>query len=146
MVRAKIFGLAGAAALLSTSTLAADLPPPLPPPVYRAPLVVETGGWYIRGDVGVGHQEFRSFDFTHLNAAEVGPWPPSWRIHMKDIKDTAFVGFGLGYQWNNWLRADITGEYRISSKGKALGAYDFPFSTPPGTGFDNYDFDHQATV
>ncbi len=71
MVSAKIFGLAGAAALLSTATLAADLPPP--PPVYSAPVVVETGGWYLRGDVGIGIQSYKSFDFTQTNVAAYGP-------------------------------------------------------------------------
>ena len=52
MVRAKILTLAGAAALVSTASLAADLPPPLLPPP-PAPVVV-TGGWYLRGDIGLG--------------------------------------------------------------------------------------------
>jgi opacity protein-like surface antigen len=63
MARAKIIALAGAAALLSTSAFAADLPPPppLPPPV--APIAVATGGWYLRGDVGVGFQRFSDYNF-----------------------------------------------------------------------------------
>jgi opacity protein-like surface antigen len=145
MARAKIFTLAGAAALLSTAAMAADLPP-LPPPVYRPPVVVETGGFYILGFVGVSEQRFDQFQFTHLNPGDVGPWPPSWRIDQKDLKDTAFVGFGIGYQWNNWFRIDFTGEHRTSSKGKAIGSYDFPWSNPPGRGFDVFDFDHQASV
>ena len=48
-------------------TLAADLPPPLPPPVYRPPVAVETGGWYLRGDVGIGMQQFLSFDIHQTN-------------------------------------------------------------------------------
>jgi opacity protein-like surface antigen len=85
MARARIIALAGAAALLSTSAFAADLPPPppLPPPV--APIAVATGGWYLRGDVNVGFQRFSDFNFTHLNAGQVGPWPASWRIDQKDI-------------------------------------------------------------
>jgi opacity protein-like surface antigen len=145
MVSAKIFGLAGVAALLSTATLAADLPPPLPPPVYRAPVACcETSGWYLRGDVGVGAQNFRSFDFKQTNAASGAVWPASWRIDQKDIKDTFFVGAGLGYQWNNWLRFDFTGEYRAAVKFKAVGSYtEF---CPSGRCFDLYDGDHQATV
>src|SRR5262245_10518690 len=130
MVRGKILGLAGAAALLSTvtllstATLAADLPPPLPPPVYRPPPVVDCcGGWYLRADVGVGFQRFKEFQFHQTNIAPGVVWPASWRIDERDIKDTAFVGFGIGYQWNNWLRFDFTGEYRMSSKFKALGSF-----------------------
>ena len=34
------------------------------------------GGWYLRGDVGVGMQSFADFDFTQTNSAFV--WPSSW--------------------------------------------------------------------
>jgi opacity protein-like surface antigen len=148
MVRATIFGLAGAAALLNSAALAADLPPPLPPPVYRAPPPVEccNSGWYLRGDVGVGMQQFSDFQFTQTNLATSGPWPATWRIDQKDIKDTAFVGFGIGYAWNNWARFDVTAEYRMSSKFKAVGSYvNFP-NPALGRASDFYDGDHQATV
>jgi opacity protein-like surface antigen len=138
MVSAKIFGLAGAAALLSTATLAADLPPL--PPVYRAPVIVEAGGWYLRGDVGIGIQSYESFDYTQTN---VGPvWPATWRIDVKDIKDTYFIGGGIGYQWNNWLRFDFTGEYRADIKFKAVGSY----FNGIDRAFDYYDGDHSAVV
>ena len=61
----KMLALAGAATLVSTAVLAADLPPA--PPLYATP--VETSGWYLRGDVGVGAQRFKSFDFHQTNAA-----------------------------------------------------------------------------
>jgi opacity protein-like surface antigen len=145
MVRVTILGLAGAAALLSTATLAADLPPPLPPPVYRAPAVVETGGFYLRADVGVGWQRFKEFQFNQTNIASGAVWPASWRIEQRDIKDTFFVGGGIGYAWNNWLRFDFTGEYRASTKFKALGS--FTEFCPGGVRcFDLYDGDHQASV
>jgi opacity protein-like surface antigen len=144
MVRATIFGLAGAATLLSTAALAADLPPPLPPPVYRAPVVVETGGWYLRGDVGVGQQRFSDFDFTQTNFAGGFVWPASWRIDQKDMKSATFVGFGIGYAWSSWLRFDFTGEYRGNSVFKALGSYsEF---CPTGRCFDLYDGNHSAWV
>ena len=98
----------------------------------------------------MGFQNFRNFQHTHLNPGEVGPWPDSWRIDQKDIKDTAIVGFGIGYQWNNWFRVDFTGEYRTSSKGKVVGSYDASFTDffgfHPGRGFDIFDFDHKAAV
>ena len=145
MVRAKILGLAGATALLSTAALAADLPPPLPPPMYQPqPVAVITGGWYLRGDVGIGMQKYKSFDFTQTNAGSGAVWPASWRIDLKDIKDAPFVGFGIGYSWNNWLRFDFTGEYRADVKFKAVGSYtEFCDS---GRCFDAYDGDHQVSV
>jgi opacity protein-like surface antigen len=147
MVRATIFGLAGAAVLLSTAAVAADLPPPLPQPMYQPPppVICCNSGWYLRGDVGVGMQSFKSFDFTQTNVASGAVWPASWRIDQKDIKDTAMVGFGIGYAWNNWARFDITGEYRMSSKFKAVGSFT-EFCNGGVRCFDAFDGDHQAAV
>jgi opacity protein-like surface antigen len=140
----KMFALVGASALASTAALAADLAAPQPQYVQPAP---EVGGWYLRGDVGVGAQNFKSYDFTQTNAASGALWPASWQINQKDIKDAAFIGLGLGYQWNSWLRFDVTGEYRADVKFKAVGSYagaaDF---CGGGTCFDVYDGDHQASV
>jgi opacity protein-like surface antigen len=143
MGAAKILALAGATAMMSSAALAADFPPPLPPPtMVSAP--VETSGWYLRGDVGVGAQDFKSFDFHQTNAGSGAVWPASWRIDQKDIKDVAFVGFGIGYQFNNWLRFDATAEYRTDVKFKAVGSYtEF---CPSGRCFDVYDGDHRAIV
>ena len=38
-------------------------------------------------------------------------------------EERAFIGFGVGYAWNNWLRFDATGEYRSKVKFKVLGSY-----------------------
>jgi opacity protein-like surface antigen len=137
--------LAGAAAfVMIPGAFAADIGPLAPPamPRVQAPVDDFASGWYLRGDVGVGRQQFESFDFTQTNTAFV--WPASWRIDQKDIKDTTFVAFGIGYQWNNWMRVDVTGEYRTSSKGKAIGS--FTEFCPGGRCFDVYDFDHQSSV
>jgi opacity protein-like surface antigen len=151
MARAKVLGLAGAAALLSTSTFAADLPPPLPPPVVAPmPVAAAASGWYLRGDVGVGMQKFNNFQFTQTNPAPFVVWPSDWQIQVHDIKDTTIIGFGIGYQWCNWLRFDFTGERRSDVKVKALGTYTnfnnqfFPSLTPLAS--DHYDLDHSAVV
>src|SRR5262245_49466965 len=120
--------VAGATVLVSTAALAADFPSPMPPPMpyVAAPAPVETGGWYLRGDIGLGSQNFKSFDFTQTNPG-AAVWPATWRIDVKDIKDTFFIGGGIGYQWNNWLRFDVTGELRADVKFKAVGSYvNFP--------------------
>jgi opacity protein-like surface antigen len=134
--------IAAAALVTTTAAMAADLPPIMPMQV-KAPMVTEDfGGWYLRGDVGVGSQKYENYSHHQTNSAFV--WPASWRIDQTDIKDAAFVSFGVGYQFNNFLRADVTGEYRASSKGKAIGSYtEF---CPGGRCFDVYDFDHQASV
>jgi len=72
MVSVKSFIPAAAAALISTATFAADLPPP-PPVAYQPPPppCCEVSGWYLRGDVGVGFQNFKSFDHDQTNPAFV---------------------------------------------------------------------------
>ena len=121
MVSVKVIVAAGAAALISSAACAADLPMPPPMVAYPpAPAPVETG-WYLRGDVGVGMQSFGSFDHSQTNAAFV--WPASWSIVQQDIQDTALAGFGIGYEVNNWLRFDVTGEYRTKAMFKATGSY-----------------------
>jgi opacity protein-like surface antigen len=134
--------LAGASALLTTAATAADFPPAIPQPQYvQAPPVV--GGWYLRGDVGVGIQNFTDFPHTQTNDAFV--WPASWRIDQKDMKSAAFVGFGIGYSWNNWLRFDVTGEYRSKVPFKVLGSYT-EFCPAGARCFDLYDGNHSAVV
>ena len=63
----KVALFAGAAfAAAFTSANAADLGPIMQAPRTIAPVQVEelTGGWYLRGDIGVGVQGFKDFDFT----------------------------------------------------------------------------------
>lgn len=134
----KMLAFAGAATALITTTaaIAADFPV-APQPQMRAP--VESSGWYLRGDVGIGNQSFKSFDFTQTAG---GPWPETWRIDQKDLKDTFFFAAGIGYAWNNWLRFDITGEYRADVKWKAVGSY----FNGTDRAFDVYDGDHAAAV
>ena len=137
----KMLALVGATALASTTALAADFPAPMPPqPQYVQAPPPDTGGWYLRGDVGVGRQTFTTFDHFQSNQAFV--WPASWRIDQSGIADTTFVGFGAGYAWNSWFRFDVTGEYRAKSRFKVLGSYtEF---CPGGRCFDLYDGDHAA--
>jgi opacity protein-like surface antigen len=92
-----------------------------PPVVYPQPPCCDTGRWYLRGDVGVGVQSFTSFDHSQTNSAF--GWPPSWQIVQKDIQDTTIFGGGIGYEFNSWLRFDVTGEYRTKAMFKATGSY-----------------------
>lgn len=78
-------------------------------------------GWYLRGDVGVGLQSFSEFNHGQTNPAFV--WPASWTIVQQDIQDAAIAGFGVGYEVNNWLRFDVTGEYRTKAMFKVTGSY-----------------------
>jgi opacity protein-like surface antigen len=148
------------ASLITTAASAADMPqpPPVyqpPPPVYQPPPMmyqpqttfVEAptagGGWYLRGDVGVGVLNFSSFDHGQTNSSF--GWPPSWQIVQKDIQDTTTVGFGVGYEVNNFLRLDVTGEYRSKAMFRATGSYT-DFCAGGGTCFDVNTGNYSAEV
>jgi opacity protein-like surface antigen len=139
-----MLALAGAAALLTTTAaVAADFPPAMPAPMPHVVRAPDTGGWYLRGDIGVGNQDFDNFAHHPTNPLFV--WPASWRIDQKDMKSQTFIGVGVGYAWNNWLRFDVTGEYRSKVPFKVVGSYtDF---CPGGARcFDVYDGNHSAWV
>jgi len=99
----------------STAASAADLLPPPPPlPPASAP-AADFGGWYIRADVGVGAIQAENFRSTLSPDYSFGtPILPNAFIQpvFGSVGDTAFAGVGVGYQLNNWLRGDITAEYR----------------------------------
>ncbi|HTV35506.1 MAG TPA: outer membrane beta-barrel protein [Xanthobacteraceae bacterium] len=144
MVSVKSLIGAGAALLVSSAAYAADLGAPPPMQYLPQPQVTETGGWYLRGDVGVGIQSFSSFD--------LGPpanVPATWAVNQTDIQDSALLGFGIGYEFNSWLRFDVTGEYRTGALFHALGSYDQGTCTVggvTGTCFDNYTGNFSAAV
>ncbi|MBV9077489.1 MAG: porin family protein, partial [Methylobacteriaceae bacterium] len=108
--------LAGILAGATTTTArAADLLPP--PPLPDAPLIEDFGGgWYLRGDVGVGLLQTRG---TLAVDASVPPVPyvaGQDYFKLQDrLSDQVFVGAGIGYQVNSWLRFDATGEYRTKA-------------------------------
>jgi opacity protein-like surface antigen len=140
-----MLALAGATAFLNTATYAADFPRAMPQPLQQlvtAPPPIDTSGWYLRGDIGVAKQSYKTFDHVPTNDAFV--WPASWRIDQNDMSDAMFAGIGMGYAWSSWLRVDITGEYRAKAKLKVLGSYtEF---CPGGRCFDLYDANQQAWV
>jgi opacity protein-like surface antigen len=117
MGRAKIFSLAGAAALLSTASLAADLPP-LPPPVYQAPVAVSVGGWYLRGYIGASNEFLSSISHPDFLTA-----PQFGFLDKGGFDGAPFGGGGIGFQWNNWLRADATFEFRGKADFHALDRF-----------------------
>jgi opacity protein-like surface antigen len=127
----KFFIAAGAASLLSSVALAADLPYT---PQY-APPVEEFGGWYLRGDIGFSNQRIKNVRNTN-DALYAGL--------LSFNETTAFdtggtFQLGVGYQFNNWLRADITGQYRGGSNFHGLDLTSFPNGGQVGFGSDVYN-------
>jgi opacity protein-like surface antigen len=133
MVRArlKMSLLVTLGALASGAAHAADYSQPLPPPpVYVAPPPPPEfgGGWYLRGQVGAGIASKASLEYTTQTDAT---------LQHNDSADTFFVGGGVGYEWNNWLRFDATAEYRTKSRQYAFVTYPVT-SIPNASGLDEY--------
>jgi opacity protein-like surface antigen len=119
MAKLKGLILAGGALLaLARAAAAADLLPQAPVLEPMPPAPMEFNGWYLRGDVGVG------INATTPTLA-ISPDPLAVGIAGGALSAAATNGFfnptisssamfdlGFGYQFNNWFRADITGEYR----------------------------------
>ncbi len=99
-----------AAALLasvSVPTLAADLYEPPMVEVQREIVEVSTGGWYLRGDLDFAFMQIRGVDYHaggNLNS-----------FITSEVDNTWSIGAGIGYQINNYLRADLTADYEFSS-------------------------------
>jgi opacity protein-like surface antigen len=118
-----------AALLAASAAQAADFSQP--PQVYsQPPQVIESPaeGWYLRGHVGVGMNGAYTLDYLPA-PANVGN---GFAFVHNSIGDTFFIGGGVGYEWNNWLRFDATAEYRAKSRVYAFGTY-------PPNGLDIYE-------
>ncbi|WP_298428988.1 outer membrane beta-barrel protein [Rhodoblastus sp.] len=145
----KALTLAGAVAMLAITTApisaahAADLLPPAPqlePPPLRGP--IDDSGFYLRGDVGVGMNEASNLNSTFATGAtlaSLGAWDGP-----VNVGDSTIIGFGFGYQFNSWFRADITAEYRSSASYNSKVYYQYtgggsncPVGGPTACG-DNY--------
>ncbi len=108
----KHYALAGILALVASTTAhAADLLPS--PSMPYAPAIEVGGGWYLRGDIGITNQDVDRLSLTpQSEAVLLGLGDEAFETIHADFDSSPLVGLGLGYQFNNWIRADITGEYR----------------------------------
>jgi opacity protein-like surface antigen len=143
-------GLAGFLAM-AASTMTAHAADLLPPPPMPEPVEFDTSGWYLRGDVGVGLLDFRRTDAFDRSSP---PAPYDYARIQDHIGDQVFVGAGVGYQFNSWLRFDVTGEYRTQTDwrfvaedrtGGAAGGFDLltgKFSSVVGLANVYFDLGH----
>jgi len=122
----KSFIAAGAASLLSSSVFAADMAI-APPPYAPAPVVEDFGGWYLRGDIGFSNQRV-----SRLNNALDATLTSS--VQTNNFNTAGIFGLGVGYKFNNWFRADVTGEYRGNSQFFGTDRITYP----GGVGTDTY--------
>jgi opacity protein-like surface antigen len=133
MVSVKVASVAGAVALFATVANAADMPSL--PPVYVPPIEETTGGWYLRGDIGMTNQQFKNMHQRTYDAPgtlSVTPEGMGWDSSM-------LADLGIGYKFNDWFRMDVTGQYR--GRANFHGSDMTRFSTGGGgigQGADNY--------
>jgi len=92
---------------------AADLPP-LAPQFHPVP---EFSGWYLRGNVGMTNQRVKSLELVPLPAAFAND---TLSTPFLNFDSSSFFGLGVGYQFNPWLRADVTGQFRGKAHFQAL--------------------------
>src|SRR6201999_2676614 len=101
---------------------------------YAPPEPVDVGGWYLRGDIGMSNQSVKNIrldnpaqyqGLTNFNETTNFDSAPTYQV-------------GVGYQFNNWFRADITGQYRGSSNFKGTDVFSFPWAGGVANGIDNY--------
>ncbi|WP_181706664.1 outer membrane protein [Chthonobacter rhizosphaerae] len=75
-----------------------ETPEPMPLPAV--------GGWYLRGDIGYKVYETPDAVFDA---------PGYGRLFDESMDDTAVIGFGVGYQVNEYLRLDTTLDYEFKA-------------------------------
>jgi len=78
------------------------------PPIVEAPEVKSSGGWYLRGDITYDVYDIDRPNFSVPGGTQVD-------FVSADADDAFDIGVGIGYQFNDYLRADLTGEYVFSS-------------------------------
>ncbi len=92
--------------LSGTAAFAADVYQPMEPVPEQPVEVIQTSGWYLRGDVGYAWNHLRG-----ANYYQGGPGGSVTDFESADIDDSWVIGGGVGYQFNNYLRADVTADY-----------------------------------
>jgi opacity protein-like surface antigen len=129
----KVLAFAGVAtAVIATTTAASAADFPVAPPPQVVPVAIETSGWYLRGDIGMTNQQVKKLD----NA--LFPTTQDLVIRDKSFDSGMLFGLGVGYKWNNWLRFDVTGEYRGKTGFHGFDTWTDPDPATGGPRFNNY--------
>lgn len=115
--------VAGAA----SPAMAADL---YVPPVVEVPVVI--GGWYLRGHIGMSNQYFDGLDSSLYDNPTITDF--GWHDDG-GFASAPLFGVGIGYEFNDYLRGDLTVEYRGKSDFEAL---DWVDSTVTGETTNDY--------
>jgi opacity protein-like surface antigen len=125
---------AGAATLISSMAFAADMPI-APPPMYAPAPPADFGGWYLRGEIGFSNQRTSDVHYGRESA-----YSQLTSFNQQSSFDTGGIyGVGAGYRFNNWFRADITGQYRGNANMKATDRFTGTAGGVAYNGIDNYN-------
>ncbi len=136
MAGLKALTLAGAAVLaVMSGASAADL---LPPPPARAASAAdcEFSGWYLRGDIGIGVEPRTTRTSRTIRTRCSAPTPAACPIssattaefNNTTLSESGMFDVGVGYQFNHWLRGDLTLEYRGGASLQSLYTINDPMS------------------
>ncbi len=123
---------AALAAVLSGPVLAAD-PAAKVPVQQTSPAEAEFAGWYLRGDTGVAIGRLGGVSSSFDDGFAV----PGFSRDGNSLGRAAIIGAGVGYQFNAWFRADLTGEWRSDQNYRASASWDDP-ACPGGRCADHY--------
>ncbi|MCS0503945.1 outer membrane protein [Ancylobacter mangrovi] len=69
----------------------------------NAPVIEDSTGWYLRGDVGYVVNETPDWSSLNFDSAAA------------DLGDAWLLGIGGGFKLNDWLRLDLTADYRTEA-------------------------------
>ena len=95
--------------------------------------VVEVGGWYIRGYLGMSNQFFDGLESDLFDIPDEFGWYDEGGFSSAPI-----VGAGVGYQFTDYLRGDLTVEWRGKSDFYALDWLDADSGTHGGITTNEY--------
>ena len=102
-------------------------------------VVPEVGGWYIRGYLGMSNQFFDGLESDLFDVPSEFGWYDDGGFSSAPI-----VGGGVGYQFNDYLRGDLTVEWRGKSE---FNAVDWLRATPiSGITTNDYSADKSELV
>jgi opacity protein-like surface antigen len=105
---------------------------PPPPMSYAPPPVEDFGGWYLRGDIGMTNQKLDNLTLTN------GTFPAGFQSTGMGFDSSTSYDLGVGYKFNNWFRADVTGEYRGNANFHGSQFLPVGAGAPGTSGVDNY--------
>jgi opacity protein-like surface antigen len=115
------------------------MPSIAPAPQYYSPPSQDFGGWYLRGDVGMTNSNAK----LHVNSYDTLPAGTSLQQLGHGFSGGTSFGVGVGYEFNSWFRADVTGEYRSTVN---FTGTDFLMFNPGGGLADAYTGGYSSWV